>query len=447
MEKFLITGEKKLSGNVSVSGSKNVALKTLVAACLTNQEVRIENIPYISDFFVMADIIKELGGDINVKNHAAVVHMKNFAKSEISLDTAAEIRTSSMFLAPMLARLGKASIPNPGGCRIGKRPIDRTIDGLKKMGAHIYYDSNDGYFHAGVSGENGNRLHGTTYAFEKSTHTGTETMILAAVLARGKTVLMNAAHEPEIDELIELLTKMGAEIKRTNPRTVEINGVQDLHGATFAIGPDRNEIVTFAVAAIITDGDIFVKNTNASLLSDFLTQLEKIGAGFESQKNGIRFFSKGIIKPSNIITSPYPGFMTDWQGPWAVLMTKANGVSTIHETVYESRFGYVDGLKKMGAKIALYNPIVSNAKLFYNFNLHDDLPGNYHAIRIFGPSVLHNGVVTITDLRAGATLVLGALAAKGKSAVFGVEHLDRGYEKFEQRLKTLGADIQRVSAD
>jgi UDP-N-acetylglucosamine 1-carboxyvinyltransferase len=440
MNKLVIRGGSKLKGEVSVLGSKNVALKILVAACLTSDEVVVKNVPLISDFMIMAEIIHNLGGKVKFNDHSVSIRLENFASEKISLDKAAEIRTSYMFLAPLLARLGKAIIPNPGGCRIGARPIDRIVDGLEKMGVEIKYDSRDGYFHALVP----QGLKGTTYKFSKSTHTGTETMLLAAVLAKGKTTLENAAEEPEVDELIDLLNRMGAKITRETPRRIIIEGVTKLHGAEFAITPDRNEVVTFAVAALVTEGDIFIRDITYKGLEEFLELVELCGGGIEKKHNGIRFFYKGELRPTNVITSFYPGFMTDWQGPWAVLMTKANGQSTIHETVYENRFTYVEELSKMGANIEFYKPEIKNPEDVYNFNIKDDNNKNPHAIKVFGPTVLHNAVLTILDLRAGASLVLAALAAKGESVLLDVEHLDRGYEQFEQRLNNLGASIVRA---
>src|SRR3990167_5162371 len=256
MERLEINGGKKLKGTVSMFGSKNVALKVFVAACLTSEQSLIENIPLISDVYAMSEIIKHLGGHIEFKNHKLTIQVKDFISEKISLEKAAEIRTSFMFLAPLLARGRKAIIPNPGGCRIGARPIDRIIGGLKRMGVKITYNSKDGYFHA----EAPKGLLGTYYKFFKSTHTGTETMILAAVLAKGKTVLENAAQEPEVDELIAFLKRMGANIVREKPRRIVIEGVEKLHGASFKVFPDRNEVVTFAVASLITEGDIFIKD-------------------------------------------------------------------------------------------------------------------------------------------------------------------------------------------
>lgn len=439
MDKFIVNGGKKLSGETSVSGSKNAALKVLVAACLTSDKVTIGNIPLISDLLVMADIIHELGGNVDIDNHTITIQMPDFKKTKIALERAAEVRTSSMFMAPLLARKGEAVIPNPGGCRIGARPIERTVDGLRKMGVEVKYKSSDGYFY--MKAPQG--LRGVDYEFVKSTHTGTETLILAAVLAKGKTVLRNAAEEPEVNELIKLLNKMGAKISKVSPRTIEIEGVEKLSGTKFVIGPDRNEIVTLAIAAVITKGDILINDIDSVDLSSFIKKMKQIGAGAEKKGKGIRFFYKGQIRATDMETSVYPGFMTDWQAPWTVLMTQAKGISVIHERVYESRFGYVSELKKMGANIKLFNPSVKNPGEFYNFNIKDDKLDNKHAARISGPTKLHNGIVTITDLRAGATLVLAALAAKGESVILEVYHLDRGYERFEDRLNNLGAHIIR----
>ena len=440
METFVINGGTKLKGKMSVSGSKNVALKALVAACLTDEEVIIENVPLISDFMVMVNIIEELGGKVKIKDHTAVVRIKKINKTRISLEKAATIRTSAMFLVPLLTRKGEAIIPNPGGCRIGARPIDRVVRGIEKMGVSVIYDSKDGYFYLTCK----DRMKSINHKFEKNTHTGTETLILSSVLSKGKTVLENAAEEPEVSELINLLNLMGADVKRVNRRKIIINGVLKLHGAKFRIPPDRNEVVTFAIAAIITKGDIFIKDIDTKGLGEFLEILKKAGGGFEKKNNGIRFYYTNGINPTNITTSFYPGFMTDWQGPWLILMTKGEGISIIHETVYENRFGYVEELRKIGAKIELFNPIVRNPKNFYNFNFEDNRPEYKHAAKIYGPVDFHNAAINISDLRAGATLVLAALAANGESVVFGVEHLDRGYEDFDRRIKKLGGNIKRV---
>lgn len=439
MEKFIITGGKKLQGRVKVSGAKNVALKVLVAACLTDEKVTIHNVPHISDFFVMVDIMKNLGAQVNITGHTVKIHLKKFAHSSIPLDKAALARTSAMFIAPLLVRTGEAIIPNPGGCRLGARPIDRTVEGIRKMKATIVYHSEDGYFHAKTKG-----LEGIDYTFDKNTHTGTETLILAAVLAKGKTVLKNAAEEPEINDLISLLNLMGAQIVRSAPREISIYGVEKLHGAEFTISPDRNEIVTFAIAALLTHGDVTIQDANKVDLESFLNSVEQARGGIDKQKNAIRFYWKEKLRSTDVTTSIYPGFMTDWQAPWAVLMTQAKGKAIVHETVFENKLGYIKDLKKMGATVKLFNPKVKNPETTYNFNLADDSPEYFHAVEIEGPTELHDAVVTMLDIRAGAAVVLAALIAKGKSTIYGIEKLDRGYERFEERLTNIGANIERV---
>jgi UDP-N-acetylglucosamine 1-carboxyvinyltransferase len=236
-------------------------------------------------------------------------------------------------------------------------------------------------------------LTGATYRFDKNTHTGTETLIIAAALASGVTRIENAAEEPEIDELISLINHMGGNVKRTESRVIEITGVEKLHGAECIVQADRNEIVTFAIASLVTKGDIFIEDINTKGIEEFLELLEKVGGGVEIKENGIRFYYKGPLSATDVTTNPYPAFMTDWQSPWAVLMTQAEGVSTIHETIFENKFGYVHELRKMGAKIQLYNPEVENREATYNFNLDDDSPEYFHAIRITGPTPLHNAIV------------------------------------------------------
>lgn len=442
MEKFVIKGGNKLQGTVQVSGAKNAALKALVAACLTDEKVVIHNVPLIADLFVMVDIMKELGAQVKLEDHTVTIQMKQFAHSSIPLDKAALARTSSMFIAPLLARTGEAIIPNPGGCRLGARPIDRTIDGVENLHAEITYHSEDGYFYAKTSG-----LCGANYRFLKNTHTGTETMILAAVLAEGTTVLTNAAEEPEINDLISLLNAMGADVKRSSSREITIKGVKKLHGCEFTISPDRIEVATFAIAAVITGGDIFIRDANKAQIDAFMEKYKKTGAGYEIKDDGIRFFSNGALNTVDVTTGIFPGFLTDWQAPWAVLMTQAQGTATIHETVFEDKFGYVQDLNRMGANVSLFNPDVKDKESVYNFNLEDDKPEYFHAVKIIGPKKLHNAVMTTLDIRAGAAIVLAALAAKGTSTIFGIEKLDRGYEAFETRLNNLGAVIKRVEED
>lgn len=443
MEKFVISGGKPLRGEVIVAGAKNVALKALVASLLTNEEIILHNVPNIRDVSLMLELLTHLGVAVSRTDHTVFVRKGNLKVPKVPLEVGARLRTSSMVIGPMLARWGKAQIPNPGGCRIGARPIDRHIEGLRQMGATIDYHSEDGYFYAEAG-----KLQGTTYTFPKNTHTGTETLILAAVLAEGRTVLENAAEEVEIDDLISLLKLMGAQIQRVEPRTIIIEGVEKLQGAKYTLMPDRNEEVTFAVAAAATGGDILVHQSRRVNLQAFLEAFEAVGGSYETiEDTTTRYFIAKKLRAIDIITAPYPGFMTDWQGPWAVLLTQVHGVSTIHETVFESRFSYVAELGKMGAHIEFFDPPVTNPREFYNFNWEDRDLTTHQAIKIHGPTKLHNAVVEMSDLRAGATLVLAALVASGESYVHGVEHIDRGYENIEGRLRSLGAAIRRVKEE
>lgn len=442
MNKFVITGGNKLQGEISIAGAKNAALKVLVAACLTEEKVVIHNVPLIADLFVMIEIMKELGISVDLNDHTVTIEAKKFAHSSIPLDMGARARTSSMFIGPLLARTNEAIIPNPGGCRLGARPIDRTVEGVSQLGVDITYHSEDGYFHAKTKG-----LKATNYRFPKSTHTGTETMIIAAALADGTTILDNAAEEPEINDVITLINAMGGNVKRTASRQITVVGSKQLHGAEFTISPDRIEVATFAIAAVITGGDIFVKDAHKAHIDAFMEKYRATGAGFEIKENGIRFFANGTLKAVDVTTGIHPGFLTDWQAPCAILMTQAEGISSVHETVFENKFGYIKDLKRMGAKIKLYNPEVIDREATYNFNLEDDRPEYFHAVRIEGPTQLHNAVMTTLDIRAGAAIVLAALIAEGTSTIYGIEKLDRGYEGFETRLSSLGADIKRVSEE
>jgi UDP-N-acetylglucosamine 1-carboxyvinyltransferase len=443
MDKFIITGGTPLKGEITVTGAKNVALKILVASLLTDEEMVVHNVPLIRDVTLMLEVLEILGAVSRIRGHTIYVTHNHIHNAKVPLEVAARLRTSSMVLGPLLARYGLATTPNPGGCRLGARPIDRHIGALKDMGADIQYHSDDGYFYAKTE-----LLHGATVRFPKNTHTGTETLILAAVLARGRTVLENAAEEPEIDDLIACLNQMGARIRRTAPRTIVIDGVRSVHGTEYSIMPDRNEEVTFAIGALMTCGDVTVRHSSRGQLGAFLDLYSKAGGKYEeSGTTSTRYHADRSLNATDITTGPHPGFMTDWQAPWAVLMTQAHGISTIHETVFESRFSYVSELKKMGAQIEFFDPKVAGPEVFYNFNWADRVKGNYQGIKIEGPTPLHNAVLEINDLRAGATLILAALSAPGESVVHGIEQVDRGYEKIEERLAALGAHIQRVTEE
>ncbi|MBI2611421.1 UDP-N-acetylglucosamine 1-carboxyvinyltransferase [Candidatus Gottesmanbacteria bacterium] len=440
MYKFVIAGGKPLRGRIKVGGAKNVAMKIPVAALLTDDKLKISGMPQISSVTGTLDIVHLLGVKSKFTNHTLEIESQGINKYKVPLDTGSHHRTSTMVVGPLLARFGRAIVPNPGGCRIGLRPINLHVSALTKMGAKVKYNSKDGYYYL----EARKSLEGISYTFPKNSHTGTETIILAAVLANGTTIIDNAAEEPEVDDLIKLLTLMGANIQRVK-RKIIIKGVKKLHGTDFTIMPDRNETVTFAIAALATNGDVIVEGTDRHYIKSFLNKLNDINAGWEPIGNlETRFYGTDkILNATTVETAPYPGFMTDWQAPWTVLMTQCSGGSSVHETVFEDRFSYVSELIKTGAKIDFFNPKLENPDKIYNFDLKGKKPHN-QAISITGPTPLHDAILETADLRAGATLVIAGLVATGTTHVHGVEHIDRGYERLDERLKTLGGRIKRI---
>jgi len=453
MQKFIINGGVPLKGQVAISGAKNAAIKMVAASLLTTQEVVLENIPRIDDVGVIVKIVENLGVKTEFLDEKVLgLKAVDVFSSKIPHSLGVSSRSAVMTIGPLLTRFGEVTISEPGGCRIGLRPIDRHLAALEQLGAVV--EQNQGVYKITAS-----RLKGAEINFEKNTVMGTENILLAAVLAEGETVIGNAAEEPEVDDLIELLTKMGAKIKRdeNEPRRIVIEGVRELSGARHSILPDRNEAVTFAVAAAATRGDITLTNVRPLDLTAFTAKLEKMGVGFDIQKNSLRvWLEEGTVMESvEVETAPHPGFMTDWQQPMAVLLTQVSGDSLLHETVYEDRFEYVKELKKMGAKIEVLTPSkagIAFDSLNYNFDLppakggseDDEEPKSI--AKIFGPTPLSGCKLQIPDLRAGAALVLAALAAEGTSEILGVEHIDRGYEQFDEKLRGLGAKIERAAS-
>ncbi len=436
MASFFIQGGVPVKGEVDLCGAKNSGFKLMIAGLYSQKPSIINNFSKIGDIYSTAEIIKELGGKVEFgENHSLKVSGEGLQKQEFSQTSGKLSRASTYFIGPLLHTFGKAILPVPGGCKIGRRPLDRHIEGIKVLGAKV----KEADSHYEIYGQ----LTGGRYRFKKNTHGGTDVMVIAAASAKGKTVLENAAAEPEIDDLIAFLNSMGAKIKRTQPRTIEIQGVSEFKPTNYSVMPDRNEAVTFACCALATKGDVLVKQADPKVLQAFLTAVEEIGGGYEIDKSGIRFFYKGGLKALNIVTRPFPGFMTDWMATWMILMTQTKGESIVHETIFENRFAFVEGLKNMGAKIKLFNPKVPNPNEIYNFNLVDDKPENFHAALVSGPTPLKAVNCQITDLRAGASLILASLIAQGISQLSGVEHVDRGYEDLDGRLRKLGALIER----
>lgn len=424
MDRFIVEGGNPLRGEVRVAGAKNAVLKMMAAAILTDEPVVLSNVPRISDVAIMRETMADIGfGWTDVDEHTLELSARGPEWLFVPLEAAMKMRSSFILLGPLLARHGRVIISNPGGDRIGRRPVDLHVGAMQTLGASIEY--RNGYYFARAE-----RLRGARIAFPYVTVMGTENVMLAACLADGTTVIDNAAREPEVDDLIAMLRTMGARIERTAPHTVEVEGVRSLSGVEHAVIGDRIEAGTFAVAAASTGGEVSITGFDAAHLGAFMDVLTQMGVEHQAlDADGpkglrVRGGSPGSVRPMAVETQPYPGLATDLQAPLAVLMTQASGESSIHETIYSDRLEYAAELVKMGAVID-----VSDAR---------------HA-RVAGPTPLHGRTVQIPDLRAGATLVLAALAAEGTSTISGVEHVDRGYEAFEAKLVDLGARISRVT--
>lgn len=438
MAKFIVNGGRPLKGSVRIGGAKNASFKLMIASLLASGQSRLLNISKIGDVQITKKIIKDLGGKVASPGEKTVfISIDTLKAAKIPKVFGHQSRASIMFAGPLLARFGQALLPFPGGDKVGRRPIERHLEGLKALGVKARFTN--GFIQLDCK-----RLKGGQYRFAKNTHTGTETMIMAAVKAQGETILENAALEPEIDDLINYLNKMGAKIKRLSGRKIKIQGVKQLQGVVYKVTPDRNEAVSYACAALGTKGDIVIENTKVNHLTAFLAKIQQAGGKFEKGNYGIRFWYEKPLKATDITTAPYPGFMTDWQPLWTTLMTQAQGESEIIEAVYDYRLGFAQALVKMGAKIALFNPKITDPEKFYNFNIKDDKPANFHAAKVTGPTPLKGRKLKVTDIRSGATLTNAALIAQGKSVITGVERIDRGYEDLDGRLRQLGADIKRV---
>jgi len=420
---FRVTGGRTLRGHVRVSGSKNAALKMLAAATLTGERCRFTNVPEIEDVRVMVGVLRDLG--VVVDHPAPNTYEVAAGDVEwlfVPLEAAAKMRASFILLGPLLARFGRVIMSNPGGDRIGRRPVNLHVDAMRALGADIDY--RNGYYFARSPG----RLRGTEIGFPKVTVMGTENAILAATLADGKTTIKPAAQEPEVDDLIVMLQKMGAEVQRTAPDTIVVNGQRRLRGVEHNVLPDRIEAGTFVVAAAVTGGEIMLESAPCDNLGAFLEVLNEIGVPLSCGRDSIEVrrgeLGPGEYKPVDVETAPYPGLATDLQPPTSVLLSQAAGTSRLHETIFEDRLDWLEQFRRLGAQI----------------ELHDD-----HHASITGPSHLHSAEVEMGDLRAGASLILGALAAEGTSVIHGAHHVRRGYENIEGKFLDLGAQIERVS--
>ncbi len=439
MSTYIVTGGTPLYGSVRVGGAKNASYKIMIAALLADSPSRLLNFSKISDVNLVANMINSLGANAKtIGERAYLVEPEDLNNFSLDSEYGRASRASTMFIPVLLHKFGKAIVPYPGGDKIGKRPLERHFDGLISLGASVKSKGE-------IIEVSAKELKGTHYKFEKNTHTGTETLIMAAVKAKGITILENAAEETEVDDLIKFLNSMGGKIKRTKPRTIEIHGVDKLEGSIHKIMPDQNQVISFACAAIATKGDIIVENTQTQDLIAFLEKLDDIGGGYELGEFGIRFYYKQPLIATDLTTAPHPGFKTDWQPLWTTLITQAKGESIIHETVSQRRFDYTQALIDMGAKIELFNPEVENPQDIYNFNLEDVRPDDNHAAKISGPAKLKGGEFTVKDLRHGATLMIAGMISEGETILNDPDnHIDRGYEKLEELFETMGANIKRL---
>ncbi len=438
MTSFKIIGGTPLKGAVRLGGAKNASFKLMIAAACGVGESRLLNMSKIGDVEVTYKTLEAIGVHCSRPGDNTVYVMGNGLSTDtIPQFTGEKTRAATLFAGLLLNKKGKAIIPLPGGCSLGDRPIERHLEGFRAMGATVLCDDQ------GIRMEASNGLHGATYRFEKKSHTGTESLIISAVLAKGKTIIENAALEPEIDDLIEFFNKMGAQIQRLGD-TIEIVGVEKLHGATHYVMSDRNEAVSFACMALATRGDIIVEGARPEHLSAFLKKLDEIGGQYETSPYGMRFWYHAPLKATDITTSPEPGFMTDWQPLWTTMMTSANGTSQVVELVHNNRLAFTKELNAMGASIELYDPKLENPAELYQF-AWPERTHNFHAAKVTGPSILHGlKDMVVPDLRGGATLVMAAIMARGESTISNIELIDRGYEDFDERLRNLSADIERT---
>jgi len=421
MDKFVVRGGNPLLGTIKISGAKNSALPCMAAAILTEDEVILENIPQVRDIETERKLLESMGAEVELgygrAQHRTSIKCGILSDPVAKYEIVKTMRASSLVLGPLIARTGIARVAMPGGCAIGGRPIDLHIKALEQMGATITYDH--GYLEAKAD-----RLKGTHIVFDKITVTGTEDILMAATLAEGETILENSAREPEVTDLAALLTAMGAKIEGAGTSTIKIQGVSSLHGARYRINPDRIEAGTFLIAGAITGGDLNVDCCDPAHLGSLIGKLEQAGARLDIGTDSIRVRSEGVgsLKAVDISTEEYPGFPTDMQAQYMALATQAEGTSIVTENIFENRFMHVNELVRMGANISV--------------------SGRTATVR--GRTPLQSAAVMCSDLRASAALVLAALVADGESILDRVYHMDRGYERMEEKLRGVGAQIRRM---
>jgi UDP-N-acetylglucosamine 1-carboxyvinyltransferase len=422
MDKFLIKGGKALHGTVAISGAKNSALPVMAAALLTKERITLHNIPKVRDLITMSKLLAFMGAKVSITDIPAsdyVIQAVTLSDAVAPYELVKTMRASILTLGPLMARMGVARVSLPGGCAIGARPVDLHLAALEKMGAEITTDH--GYIQAKVPDQG--RLKGANITFEKITVTGTENILMAAVFAEGVTVLNNAAREPEVTDLVDMLRKMGAQIEGDCSSTLRIHGVEKLHGTEHTVIPDRIEAGTFLVAGAITDGDLTLTNCAPEHLASIIAKLEQAGVRIEAlDKTTLRVRGAKKLLAADVTTEEYPGFATDMQAQYMALATQAEGASVITETIFENRYLHASEMLRMGANITV--------------------DGRRAVVR--GSSPLTGTTVIASDLRASASLVLAGLVANGETMIDRVYHIDRGYEDIVRKLRGVGAQIVRL---
>ncbi|HEX6797203.1 MAG TPA: UDP-N-acetylglucosamine 1-carboxyvinyltransferase [Ktedonobacterales bacterium] len=434
--RYEIEGGVPLRGEVRLSGAKNATTKLMVASLLTEDACAIHNAPRdLGDVSITEQVLGALGAEVSwTGDNSIAVRAQDVANSVVPMELGARNRLAVLAVGPLLYRVGQAVIPAPGGDRIGPRPINYHVAGLQQMGAHV--EERDGLYTFSTSSSG---LRGTTIDLPYPSVMATETLIIAATLAQGITVIQNAAIEPEIMDLIKFLQKMGAIIEQRVDRKIVIEGVRRLHGAEHRVLADRNEAVSLAVAAYLTGGNVRLVGADQGTLLTFLNTLYRIGLDFSVEEDAIRFFGADLPPQAIALeTDVHPGYMTDWQQPLAVLLTQARGMSVIHETVFHDRFGYTKALNRMGATTEVFHKCLG--ELECRFRERD----YQHSCIIRGPTPLQAADLTMPDVRGGASYLLAALCASGTSRIWGVEHIERGYDGLYAKLQSLGARIERI---
>ncbi len=433
---YLIEGGTPLHGRVPISGAKNAVTKILISTLLTDDLCVLRNVPLLGDLYLTLTLCIDIGSRVELVDHTLSISTPGVHCPNVSTEVGGLNRMAIISVGPLLHRCGEADIPMPGGDRIGARPIDFHVNGLKLMGAKV--EEQEGRYHFSAPAG----LHGATICLPFPSVMATENFLITASLAKGVTIIENAALEPEIIDLIKFLQKMGAIIEIKVDRRIVIEGVDSLHGARHTLLSDRNEAVSLAIAAYLTKGDVYLQGAQQDTLLTFLNTLSKMRLLFDIDDDGIRFMGDDRPPPPLALeTDVHPGFMTDWQQPFTVLLTQADGLSVIHETIYEDRFGYTSALAEMGAHLEQYTNCLGEVSCRFREKQY------FHSCLVRGPTPLNATILDIPDIRAGCSYILAALSASGTSQVYGIEHIERGYEGLHLKLQNLGAKIERISGD